>query len=238
MTRFRVAVALALFTAAVGPARAESPRWGSVDLGASTYRPSIDSQSGLAAPLPYQQIFGNGRGWMFRVGVSRALFTQAGSLEVGVKTGYFRDSGKSLQVDPTTGAITNQKSADTTSFNIVPSSLTLTYRFDLLADRWSIPLAPYGRVALERYNWWVTGGPGSSTKTGATNGYSATGGIAFLLDFLDPDLARELDADTGINHTYLFLDVTKSWVKDFGSSKSWDLSDEKASVAFGMMFVF
>jgi hypothetical protein len=233
----RLAVALAGLLAASGSARAESPRYGSFELGAGTYRPSIDSQAGLAAPLPYQDIFGGGRGWMFRVGVSRAIFTYPGSLELGFRTGYFRASGHSLQVDPATGAITDLASTDTTSFNVVPTSLTLTYRFDLLADRFSIPFAPYGRVALERYNWWVSGA-GSSTKTGATNGYSATGGIAFLLDFLDSGLARELDEDTGINHTYLFFDVTKSWVKDFGSSKSWDLSDEKASLAFGMLFVF
>jgi hypothetical protein len=233
----RFAVALAALAALSGPARAESPRYGSFELGAGTYRPSIDSQSGLLAPLPYQDIFGTGRGWMFRVGVSRAIFTYPGALELGFRTGYFRASGHSRQVDPATGAITDLPSTDTTSFNAVPTSLTLTYRFDLLADRFGVPLAPYGRVALERYNWWVSGA-GSSTKTGATNGYSFTGGIAFLLDFLDSGLARELDADTGINHTYLFVDVTKSSVKDFGSSKSWDLSDKKVSLAFGMMFVF
>lgn len=233
-TRFALSLAALLAATAV---RAESPRYGSFELGAGTYRPSIDSQAGLATPLPYQQIFGTGRDWMFRVGVSRAIFTFPGSLELGFRTGFFRVSGHSLQRDPATNAITDQKSGDTTSFNIVPTSLTLTYRFDLLADRYNVPFAPYGRVALERYNWWVSG-DGSSTKTGATNGYSFTGGIAFLLDFLDSGLARELDADTGINHTYLFLDATKSWVKDFGSSKSWDLSDEKISLGFGMLFVF
>jgi hypothetical protein len=41
-----------------------------------------------------------------------------------------------------------------------------------------------------------------------------------------------------VNHTYLFFDVTKSKVDDFGGSKSWDLSDEKVSLAGGLMFVF
>jgi hypothetical protein len=217
-------------------ARAESSRLGSFELGAGPYRPDIDSD--LVGAQPYRDVFGTGRGWMFRVGVSRALITHPGALELGLRTGFFRDSGHALQVDPVTGLPTGERSADTTTFNVVPTSLTLTYRFDLLADRYGIPLAPYGRVALERYNWWVTGGTGSTSKTGATNGYSFTGGIAFLLDFVDPGLARELDADTGINHSYLFFDVTKSKVDDFGSKKSWDLSDEKLSLGFGMMFVF
>jgi hypothetical protein len=234
----RLVLLLAALAVASAPAavRAESPRYGSFEFGAGQYRPNIDAQPGLAAPLPYGQIFGTGRGWMFRAGISRAIFTYPGALEIGFRTGFFRDSGNGLQVQ--NGVITDVKSGDPTTFNVVPTSLTLTYRFDLLADRLGIPLAPYGRVALERYNWWITGSSGSMGKTGATNGYSATGGIAFLLDFVDEGLARELDADTGINHTYLFVDVTKSWVKDFGSSKSWDLSDEKTSLAFGMMFVF
>jgi hypothetical protein len=225
-----------LLSAGPSAARAESSRYGSFELGAGNYRPNIDAQAGLVAPLPYEQIFGTGRGWMFRAGISRAFFTFPGALEVGFRTGFFRDSGKGLQI--LNGAISDTKSGDSTTFNVVPTSLTLTYRFDLLADRYNIPFAPYGRVALERYNWWVTGSSGSGGKSGATNGYSATGGLAFLLDFVDESLARELDADTGINHTYLFADVTKSWVKDFGSSKSWDLSDPKVSLAFGMLFVF
>lgn len=232
------ALLLAVLVLGAGPAgaRAESPRWGSFELGAGRYRPNIDAQPGLAAPLPFEDIFGTGRGWLFRVGVAKAIFTYPGALEVGVKTGFYRASGKGLQV--VNGLITDTPSGDSTTFNVVPTSLTLTYRFDLLADRYGIPFAPYGRVALERYNWWVTSGSGSTAKSGATNGYSATGGIAFLLDFFDRGLARELDEDTGINHTYVFLDATKSWVRNFGSSKSWDLSDDKVSLAFGMMFVF
>lgn len=231
-------LAFLLLAASPAAGRAESPRYGSFELGAGTYHPNIDAQSSLTEPRPYGQIFGTGRGWMFRAGVSRALFTSPGALEVGFKTGFFRDSGKGLKIDDA-GNITNEKGGDPTTFNIIPTSLTLTYRFDVLAERLPIPFAPYARVALERYNWWTTGSSGSMGKVGATNGYSATGGIAFLLDFFDRGLAREMDADTGINHTYLFADATRSWVDDFGSSKSWDLSTRaKLSYAFGMMFVF
>ena len=69
-------LALAL-AAAPAAARAQpSPRHGSFELGAGTYRPDIDSA--FAPPGPYQQVFGSGRGWMFRAGVSKALY-HAGS---------------------------------------------------------------------------------------------------------------------------------------------------------------
>jgi hypothetical protein len=245
------AAALALAPSRAAAARTESPRQGSFEIGAGTYYPDIDSGCGTALnaaagtaptcpfpkPGPYEQVFGTKRGWMFRLGVSRALFTTRGALEIGFRTGYFHDSGKALQKNNDTGTISDVQSGDSTTFNVIPTSLTLSYRFDLLADRYDIPLAPYARVALERYNWWTTTVNASST-TGATNGWSWTAGLALQLDFFDPQLAREMDIDTGINHTYLFFDVTKSNVDDFGSSKSLDLSDKSYSLAGGLMFVF
>ncbi len=230
MSRLVVAVAV-LTLAAAPPARAESPRWGSLDLGANNYRPDLDSEF-PTSPGPWQEIFGTSRGWMFTLGISRSIFTTAGSLDVGLRSGYFQKSGKGLRED------TLSPSGDSTTLKIIPTSLTLTYRFDLLADRWNIPFAPYARAALERYNWWVTDGSGKSVKEGATNGWSVTGGLAFLLDFVDPTLARELDRDSGVNHTYLYFEATKSKVDDFGSSSSWNLSDDRLSLGAGLLFVF
>jgi hypothetical protein len=230
-----VLVALALLAAS--PARAgPSPRWGSIDIGAQTYRPNIDAEFAGAA-APYEEIFGSGRGWMFQLGFSRALYTRAGSLELGVRTGWFEDTGRGLQSDGGTPPVYTP-SGDETKLKIIPTSLALSYRFDMLADRWNVPFAPYGRVAFERYNWWVTDGSGGSVEQGATNGWSVTGGLGFLLDFVDPQLARELDLDAGVNHTFLFFEVTRSTIDDFGSSTSWDLSDEKLSLGMGLLFVF
>jgi hypothetical protein len=45
--------------------------------------------------------------------------------------------------------------------------------------------------------------------------------------------------ETGINHTYVFAEARKTKVDDFGSSKSWDLSDDgKFAYALGILFVF
>jgi len=226
----RLVLALALILVAA-PAGAASSRWGTFELGAQSYHPDVDSEF-AGSTAPYDTVFGSGRGWMFQLSLSRALYTKVGSLELGLRTGYFQDKGNAI----VTGSNPPVSSGDETTFRVVPTSLVLTYRFDWLADRYNIPLAPYARAALERYNWWVSGT--GSSQEGATNGWSATGGIAFLLDFLDPSLARELDMDQGVNHTYVFVEATKSTIDDFGSSSSWDLSDEKTSIALGLMFVF
>jgi hypothetical protein len=228
-----LAVALVLAAPARGQEGEGSRKWGSFELGAGTYRPNIDS--GFTAPGPYRTVFGGGRSAMFRLGLSKALWTRMGTLEVGFRTGFFSKSGHGVFAS---GANAGQSSADRTSLNIIPTSVTLTYRTDFLPEQYGIPLAPYARVAAERYNWWVTKGSGSWAKSGATNGYSGTLGIALSLNFLDRGLARELDSDIGINQTYLFFDVTKSKVDDFGSKKSWDLSDARLSLSGGLMFAF
>ena len=181
---------------------------------------------------------GGGRALMFRADFAYSLFVDYGSLDLGIGAGYAQKTGKGQL--PAGGA-----SSDDTSLKVIPTRLTLTYRFDVLAirHRW-FPLTPYARVSLDRYNWWVTNGLGNTAKAGdrsgrgATNGYSFSGGVAFLLDALDPGLAREMDRDTGINHTYVFVDFTKSYIKDFGSASSWNLSDDRVTISGGLLFVF
>lgn len=228
----RLAVALlAAALATTARAQSPSPRWGSFELAGGPYRPDIDSEF-TTRPGEWEKTFGRSRDWMFRVGLSKALLTGVGTLEVGLQTGYFQKKGFG-QFAAGGGA-----SGDRTKFSMIPTNATLTYRFDLLADRYGVPLAPYVRVALERYNWWINDGDGKTAKSGATNGWSVAGGLALLLDVFDPTLARELDSDTGINHTYVFFEARKTRVDDFGSSSSWNLSDDRISLAGGLLFVF
>ena len=215
----------------------DRPVFGSFELRLSGYRPNVDSEFS-AGHTPYNDIFGNSRPLMFQAHIGYALWHSFGTLEVGAGAGFFQVTGNGLLV--TSG----EKSSDKTSLKIIPLSASLTYRFDWAADHNGFPLVPYLRASLERYQWWVTNGLGDTasdgvhTGSGATNGYSFTGGLAFLLDFLDPSMARDMDEDTGIQHTYLFADVTKTYVSDFHSKKSWNLSNDKLVIAGGLLVVF
>jgi hypothetical protein len=247
----RLAFALAALAAvalapAVADAQTPSRRLGSFEFGAWNWYPDLDAGSTPFLPTagpegqgPWEQTFGGGRRWGFRAGLSRTLLAGFGTLDLGVRTGYLEASAKGFQNDAPAGQPPIWvRSGDSTAFRVIPTSVTLTYRFDYFAERFNVPLAPYVRAALERYNWWITDGAGKTSQKGATNGWSATAGMALLLDFFDPQLARDLDRESGVNHTYLYFDVTKSYVDDFGSSKSWDLSDEKFSYSGGLLFVF
>jgi hypothetical protein len=228
--------------AAAQPAAAQgSPRWGTFEVSLGGYRPNIDAEFG-GSSTPYQAAFGGNHNPMLRVDFAKAIFTGQGELDVGIGVGYWEKYGHGFNPSELGGG----PSSDPTAIKIVPTRLSLTYRFDQLAEqyRW-LPLAPYVRFSLERYNWWVNNGSGDTAKAGSrsgygsTNGYSISGGVAVLLDSIDPDLAREADRDTGINHTYLFVDFTKSSIKEFGSSSSWDLSpDRNVVISGGILFVF
>ncbi len=228
------AVAALLAALLATAARAESPRFGSFDLMGGTYLPDVDSEFPASQrPGPWSKVFGDTRDWMFRAGAYWAPYNGWGTVEIGGQVGFYTKTGAGQ-------LITGGSSGDRTAFRAIPTSAVLTYRLDTLGPGgYALPLAPYVRFALERYNWWITNGAGATTQTGATNGWSAALGLCLLLDFLDPDAAREMDRNAGINHTYLFTEVRKTKVDDFGSSTSWNLSDRgNQSWAFGLLFVF
>ena len=232
---------LALLPAA---ARAESDYAGSFDLRLGGYKPNLDNGTivGADGKRPYQRAFGSGHPLQFRLDVARALpWRQYGTVELGVGAGYWRVSGHGTFADGTA-------SQDRTALSVVPVQLSLTYRLDVLWERFHVPLVPYAKASLERANWWITDGAGSTSQSGATNGWSLGGGAAFVLDVVDSQLARELDMETGINHTMVFVDVSRQRIDDFGAStgtgsqrrkKSFDFSDStQPSLTFGLLFVF
>ncbi len=238
----RLLLAAALALSAL-PARAESPRSGSFDLRLGGYRPDIDSEFGGTA-APYADAFGTSRALMVQALFSKSLFTSdVVTADLGLGAGYWEKYGVGVYTDPTTGTTTT---GDRTSMRVIPLTVAATVRLDWLLYKAGVPLLPYVRASLHDYLWWTYAGSGSvavgSTGqhgSGQTLGWSVTGGLGLVLDFFDPQLAREMDFDTGINHTILFVDVTRAKVDDFGARSSWNLSpDTTLQWNFGLMFVF
>jgi hypothetical protein len=236
--RLLLAAALAL---AAGPARAESPRSGSFELRLSWYRPDLDSEFG-GAIHPYADAFGTSTAVLFQLAFAKSLWiSEVGTLDLGFGAGYWEKYGVGIT---TTGVV-----GDRTTLKMVPLQLYAGYRVDYLFERLGIPFAPYARAALVDHLWWVNDGAGNTASwtsptggasrgSGQTYGYAFTGGVALVLDFFDPTMAREMDLDSGINHTLVYGDVTKSVIDDFGSKKSWNLSGAGLVYSVGLQFVF
>ena len=70
--------------------------------------------------------------------------------------------------------------------------------------------------------------PGSTSSQGGyggTFGWVLNPGGAILLDVFDPSAARTVDAELGINHSYLFIELHYADITGFGASDKLNLSD-------------
>lgn len=185
-----------------------------------------------------------------------------GNFAIGNTAGYYRRTTHSFAyvTDPTTGSPTTActsgasgncvRSGDTTALNIVPLSIMAVYRFDYLARRWKVPFVPYVKVGLAYYIWWIENGggflsiaqftpPGSTSSQGGwggTFGWVANPGGAFLLDVLDPPAAKTIDAELGINHTYLFCEFHYADISGFGAAGKMNLSDTTLNAGISFEF--
>jgi len=223
MRKLALVFAMMLFTM---PAKAQdyeqSPiRW-MWDLRAGMFIPDIDSEFGGGAK-PYADIFGSDPKMAWRTELSWQFYRGIGSLAVGADIGFFYRSGKALLEDGT-------KSGDSTSFTMLPAGLKLVYRFDWLQTKYHVPLVPYGKGGLIYNLWWITDGDGSvatwnldgggGKARGGTYGYEFALGLSLLLDFFDPESAGNLERESGINNSYMFVEWTYNKSDNFGGDNA------------------
>ena len=188
------------------------------------YLPLIDRD--FTGTKPYATTFG-GTGkhlWMLlgELEFERQLFQDFGTLAAGVSAGYGEKYAHTINSD-------GSQSSDTTALKVVPLKALVTYRWDWLAQTRGIPLVPYLKAGLVLMPWWVDKGGKPEVADGLTGqgintGFTFTGGLALMLDFLDPRLARDFDTGMGVNHTYFFAEYTVQEVNNFESKTALDLS--------------
>ncbi len=221
------------------PRVAESPRTASAEFKMGGYKPMINRESTVRGN-PYDQTFGASAMLLAELEVDKMLYQGIGLVSVGVSVGYAEKYAAAflVQSDPNAPPV---RSNDNTSLKVVPIKLLAIYKFDYLALHRNIPFTPYVKVGLVFEPWWSTKSgniqyPVSGGRSaGARWGYGFTGGLALLLDFFEPRLAKDFDTDLGVNHTYLFAEYTYENVNSFGragidlSSRHW---------MFGLAFEF
>ena len=125
---------------------------------------------------------------------------------------------------------------------MVPLALTVGYRFELLADRFKVPLVPYAKGGLTYAFWWSRDGGeiaenmAGEKARGGTWGWQINAGGMLRLDFIEPGTAKKLDASTGINHTYLFGEYQLARITNFGQDDAVSLGDSTFFVGLAMEF--
>ena len=266
---------ITLFGAEAGQDFHSPQRW-ATEIKFGPYSPDIDSTPGLNGKTPFSDLFNNqlyDSNGKYNPGANKGQrpagkalttvevdwqFLQGfGSLGVAASLGISRRSTHSFNyVGMTPGAACTvpdcTRSGDTTTLTVMPLTLELVYRFDVLARRFNVPIVPYVKGGFGYFFWWVENGSGGLSNTdmiasipnssasdrgiGGTLGLVAHPGIALLLDTFDPQSAQTMDNELGINHSYLFFELNYDWITGMGiqSAGKMVLSDLtwNAGVAF------
>ncbi|MGA1841844.1 MAG: fibronectin type III domain-containing protein [bacterium] len=166
-------------------------------LKAGRYKPASDE-----ADL----VYGDDRVWPVQAEIG---WIHRSLLEVSFGTGYMEMDGSAIKV------LSRERSIDTVTFRIIPSSMTL---------RW-IPfgysghvLNPYLGGGIDAW-WYQEEEPDGKDIDGWKYGYHGLCGIRMLLDPFDRKHARSLEKDFGVKDTYITLEMVYNWIDDFGDSR-------------------
>lgn len=218
---FRSQIFLVLFLLGIGilgpftSAKAESKKSGSFSLMFGPFRPDqvVASQAGIT----WRDIYGHGYSLFSEAEWEKEIIQKYGILAVGGGVGFIRATGKSLtSINPP------RRSSESTEFQITPIGLNLTYRLCYFKNQF---LVPYGRAGMDIYLFRELK-EGDTTISGYRTGYHFAFGGAFLLDWMSPGSAVNMDLEWGINNTYLIFEYRYSHLNDFNKKHDFDFSTE------------
>jgi hypothetical protein len=203
------------------------------ELKMGTLIPRVGDEQGLTSN-PYQTIFQN-KSMLYGGGEFDFIAWHGyGAVSVGVAAGYAEKYAPAIIVE--TGSLSTEK----TALIIFPLRLPVAYRFDVTWSRWGIPFVPYVKAALLATPWRITKGGRTEVVNGQSGaglkwGYGFTGGVAFILDVLSKQMAKDLSNDTGIRHSYIFAEYNWDKLDDFGKVS---LNLSARYFTFGLGFEF
>jgi len=220
---FRSQVFLVLFLLGIGilwpftSAKAESKKSASYSLMFGPFRPDKIVARGDQGNISWRNVYGGGNSLFSGAEWEKEIIQKYGVLAVGGGVGFIRATGKSLKsINPP------KTSAESTEFQIAPIGLNLTYRLVYFENQF---LVPYGRAGMDIYLFRELK-EGDTAISGYRTGYHYAFGGAFLLDWMSPGSAVNMDLEWGINNTYLIFEYRYSHINDFNKKHDFDFSTE------------
>lgn len=233
--------------------RQESPQRFAIEVKFGPYLPDVDRRWTGSGFGPYATIFGRTDDLGVTTGQPRKglfsvlsfewqFFHVGGPLSIGTTIGFFGDRADALIDEPVEDGESVRTSADRVRFNVIPITVLLGYRFELLADRFRVPLVPYVRGGVAYGFWWEKKGSKLAVNEagvkarGGSVGWQVNLGLMLRLDFIERGTAVDLDRLTGINHTYVFGEWQFSHLDGFGSDKAMPVGDD--TFLIGLAFEF
>ncbi len=206
--------------------RYRSPQRFAFELTFGPYRPDIDGEFN-GARSPYNDYYGPSQHLLTRAEFDYQFFRRYGSLSAGIGVGYFSVTGTAPVANGT-----GLPSGDTSELKVIPFSLSAVYRFDYFLEERGFPLVPFGKLGLDWAYWQITDGNGNIAEAGSgghgrggTFGWHVAGGMALVLDFLDPDASHDFDQDLGVNHTAITFEFYHADISGLGQPNRLHVGD-------------
>jgi len=198
-----------------------SPRNWNLELRFGPYRPDVDSEFAARGSdaRPYSQVFSSSRHLLFQLEVDRHISHRYGTWAIGVNAGYMHASAAALADDLIT------RTGDETSLTLLPLSVSLVYRADFLRAVEGVGLIPYAKAGLDCTFWRIADTARSGTTDGKTLGWHGALGVSLDLASFDPDAARVMDRESGVNQTAIFFEVARYALDGFGSNSVLHVGD-------------
>ncbi len=197
------------------PTTIDSPYWYAFEFKLGPYSPAGGNSA-------FRDTFGDDRGWLVALELDFTLWhiPYVGTINAGAGWGWANYDAKAFNA---AGA----RSGEKTEFTIYPLSALAVLRVDALARLTGVPLLFAGKVGYEFVRWSAETG-GKSDASGLNKGLRWGAQVGLELDFFEPDAARTLDQEYGINHTFLFFEFFRSQTKATG--------DRSFAIGFGAIF--
>ena len=201
----------------------------------------------ILTTLEFTNYIWNGSG-MLGITTGFGLWTIAGSARRCLAPPTEEDATEELFSDCVPGDMSNSVEGSTeTQFKIAPLHLGLTYRSNHLHQQFGIPVDFYVKGGLDYYLWSSTTGgqtalipteEGESEEgSGGTPGYHLGAGIAFNLDWIDPQRPSYSQSGYQLAGSYLFMEVNKISVDGFGDESRLDMSSTHFSTGISIDFL-
>ena len=204
-------------------ARANRPAAGTWSCASGPTTPTSTASSPTAAcrRVRSSEVFSSKKRLMAGLELDRHVAHWGGTWAVGFGAGYYKATASALAADHVT------RTGDETSLRIVPLSLARRLPRRSAAQpaglaRWSPTPSSGSRCAL----WSASDTSAAARRPRApTLGWNAAAGVSLDLSFLDPDSARTMDIETGINQFAIFFEVSRAALDGFGSSSVLRVGD-------------
>jgi len=127
------------------------------------------------------------------------------------------------------------KTKEKYKIHIAPAEIGLMFRFNFFLDQIVVPFAGGHYV----YTYWFEEKLDSSDKNrGLLAGWSAQGGLMFLLDNVEKRASGRLESEWGINNTYFVYQYKYMAIDDFGQNEDETIDLTSQVHTLGILFQF